>query len=68
MIKFWQSFDLFHTRNWVRVKIGDDKQEWGEECMEPYCLINIVYRMGVSSSSVYVETHPGIQQGSERLV
>lgn len=43
MMEFWQSFDFFHTRNWVRVKIRDDKQEWGKESTESYCLINIIY-------------------------
>lgn len=43
VIRFWQSFDLLHSKNWVRVKIREDKQEWGEESTEPYCLINIIY-------------------------
>lgn len=68
MIIFWQSFDLFRGRNWVRVKIRDYKQEWGKESKEPYCLINIIYWMGMSFSPMYIETHPGVQQGSERLV
>lgn len=68
MITFWQSFDLFQSRNWVRVKTRDYKQELDKESKEPYCLINIIYWVGESFSPMYVETHPGVQQGSERLV